>query len=699
MTSILDTPVQFLKGVGPGRGKLLKKLDIRTLRDLVQHYPREYDDRRHFRPIASLRHGDRACIRAMITAAEVRNLKPFLAVLKVIVNDGTGMASLVFFRKVNPYHRHDIFATLKKNLAPGVTVCCAGTVEANFAEKQIVPDDVEPVVDGAIPASFGRIVPLYPLTEGVTQKWLRKLISENIERASSAWPELVSEEERVSRNLPDAATSVRHLHVPDDPAAAERGRQRLAFDEFLLLELALTLARGKAANIKKPWRYEIRRSLLTPFREKLGFAFTAAQKRVINEIFTDMSAAAPMNRLLMGDVGSGKTVVALSAMLLAVENGTQAALLAPTEILAEQHFLTITRLLEGLPVRIGMLSGRTTAKKASKRAAQKALEEGSWDIVVGTHALIENDIAFNRLSLAVIDEQHRFGVMQRAALHEKSVHPDILLMTATPIPRSLALTVYGDMNVSTIDELPPGRRPVRTAHVQDFVAYGMVREEVKNGRQAFIVYPLVEESDNVELKAAVQEAEALSMGVFAHERVGLLHGRMKREEKDAVMTAFRDGKFDILISTTVIEVGIDVPNATLMVIEHADRFGLATLHQLRGRVGRGKHPSTCVLLGEPRSDDARRRFEIMVTQSNGFKIAEQDLALRGPGEFFGTAQHGLPLLKAGNLLTDQPLIEAAKDMARTVLAADPALSNPEHGALRTGLRQSFGSRIALFKVG
>lgn len=699
MTAILETSVQYLKGVGPGRGKLLERLGIITLRDLLAHYPREYDDRRRFRTIGSLRHGERACIRASVVSLEVKRLKPSLSALKVAVSDATGTASLVFYRKVNPYHRHDVFGTLRKNFTEGVMLCCAGTVEENFLEKQIVPDDVELEADGVMPPSFGRVIPVYPLTEGVTQKWLRRLISDNLERGCASWPEYLGDTDRKTLSLPDAARALRDIHAPADPAAAESARRRLAFDEFLLLELALTLARSSSDAVRKPWRYEIKRSLLTPFREKLGFPFTAGQKHVINEIFSDMCAPGPMHRLLMGDVGSGKTIVALSAMLLAVENGTQAALLAPTEILAEQHFLTISRFLAGLPVTMGMVSGRTSSKKAKKRAAQSALSQGEWDIVVGTHALLEDDITFRNLSLAVIDEQHRFGVLQRAALRGKTVHPDILLMTATPIPRSLALTVYGDMNVSTIPDLPPGRTPVRTLHLSDAAAYHQVREEVRKGRQAFIVYPLIEESDKVELKAAVQEAEDLSTGVFLNERVGLLHGRMKREEKDTVMTDFRSGKFDILISTTVIEVGIDVPNATLMVIEHADRFGLATLHQLRGRVGRGQFPSTCILLGDPRSDDARRRFQVMITETSGFRIAEEDLSLRGPGEFFGTAQHGLPLLKAGNLLTDQALIESAKDMARKLVSSDPALSSAALAPVRTGLRQAFGARLALFHVG
>jgi len=623
-------------------------------------------------------------------------------VFKAAIADGTGIVFALFYRKTNPYARHDVFAKLKEDFTQGNYVYIYGQIEINFGEKQIRAEEHErylPDRQNNETIHFGYVVPVYPLTEGVQQKWFRKLMRDAVEKYGASWVDILIPEIRNRHGFPTAPEAIRQIHFPDNHATAERARQRLAFDEFLLLETALEIVRTKNKSVSKPQRYCIQRRLLTPFREQLGFSFTHAQKKVINEIFASMEQPEPMNRLLMGDVGSGKTVVALSAILLALENGYQAAMLAPTEILAEQHFLNLSRMLEGLPVTCALMTGRLSSKKKDKRDIQKSIADGTVNLVIGTHAILEKEVQFKNLTLIVIDEQHRFGVLQRASLQQKTTAPDVLVMTATPIPRTLALTLYGDLDVSVIDSLPAGRKPVTTIHCPESYAWELVKTEIRKGRQAYIVYPLVEESDKLELKAAVKEAGELSKGIFREFRVGLLHGQLPQPEKERVMADFRAGCYDLLIATTVIEVGIDMPNATVMVIEHADRFGLATLHQLRGRIGRGTDRSFCALLGNPRSEDARKRFEIMTKTHDGFIIAEEDLALRGPGEFFGTAQHGMPALKAGNLIKDTQIIASAKTLARDIISNDPSLLQPVHAPWRSELSRLYSGRFGLSKIG
>ncbi len=697
----LDTSIQYLKGVGPRRAALFERLGVSTVRDLMGYFPREYDDRRNATMIARMAGGEKVTVQGVVQAADKMSLSQGLSVFKVAFADRSGVAMASFFRKSNPYHRHDVFSTLKSSFVPGAHVWFSGVCEYMFGKKEIRVEDYEIIPAGASPdepVNFKRILPVYPLTEGLSQKWLRSFLREAIHVHAGEWIDILPPALREKYRFIPASDALKEIHFPTDFTRAEQARQRLAFDEFLLLESALILSKSGAGAVKKPQSYDIKKTLLTPFKEKLRFEFTPAQKKAINELFSDMQEPEPMNRLLMGDVGSGKTVVALSAMLLAVENGCQAALLAPTEILAEQHYLTLRSFLEGLPVTCGLLTGKTSSKKKERARLLKSIEDGDVSIIVGTHALLEKDIRFKCLSLIVIDEQHRFGVLQRAALQSKSAHPDVLLMTATPIPRTLALTVYGDMDVSVIDRLPPGRQKITTVHRMEFEAWELIRREIAAGRQAYIVYPLVEESDKVELKAAVEEATMLSRTVFRDFRVGLLHGQMTAEAKDAAMRTFREGSFDILIATTVIEVGIDVPNATVMVIQHADRFGLSTLHQLRGRVGRGTAPSTCVLLGAPKNDVSKRRIAAMLSTTDGFKLAEEDLAIRGPGEFFGTAQHGMPAFRAANLVTDTRLIEQARALARDTIESDPPLHRPEHAPLAAELRRAFTHRLRLIRI-
>jgi ATP-dependent DNA helicase RecG len=701
MNPTLDQSVQYLKNVGPKRAIMLARMGITTIRELLGYFPREYEDRRYVTKIGSVSSGQKVVVLGKVEAAEAVSASRNLTIFKVAVSDGTGLLYALFYRKTSPYHRHDVFGALRQAFMQGNLVYMFGQCDINFGEKQMKVEEYEQAQgeNESDLKHFKRIVPLYPLTAGISQKWLRELVRVNLENLVPLWLDILPDTLEHKESLMPAQKAVREIHFPSDFSVAATARKRLAYDEFLLLETALTMARRRSKVKTKAFSYDIQRTLLTPFKEKLKFVFTPAQKKVINEIFADMQKAQPMNRLLLGDVGSGKTVVALSAILLAVENGYQCVLLAPTEILAEQHYITICRMLEGLGVRISLVTGKLSAKKNEKNRLLDEIGAGNVDLVVGTHAVLEKGISFKKLSLVVIDEQHRFGVLQRATLQTKTLHPDVLLMTATPIPRTLALTLYGDMDISVIDQLPPGRQPIVTQHLVAALAYDRVKREIRQGHQAYIVYPLVEESDKVELKAAVQEAKTLSCSVFREFRVGLLHGQMKADEKQRVMVAFREGTLDILIATTVIEVGIDVPNATLMVIEHADRFGLATLHQLRGRVGRGADRSYCILLGNPRTDEARKRIEVMTTITNGFKIAEEDLSLRGPGEFFGTAQHGMPVLKAGNLITDTALIEDSRALAASIVASDPGLKAEAHQPLKQEVFRVYGNRLCLLKIG
>ncbi len=695
---MLDQNIQFLKGVGPKRAAIFSKIGIFTLRDLLTYFPREYEDRRKPVPIASIKGKERISVKGKVLLSEEKKLSMRLSAFKVKITDGTGTLNGVFFRKVNPYQKFDIFATLKKYFVPGAEVYLSGMCEYNFGYRELSVDEYEVVSKDKPLIHFGRIVPLYPLTEGIGQKWMREFFAKNINIYSDEWPEILPEGSKYKRGI-SAAEALREIHFPEDLNTAELARRRLAFDEFFLIETALNIARARDKKIIKNRRYELKRNLLTPFREKLNFEFTQAQKKVINEIFDDLKKEEPMKRLLMGDVGSGKTVVALSAMLFAIENGCQSVIIAPTEILAEQHYLTISNILEGLPVNAVLLSGKITAKKSAKEKTLSDIASGAANIIIGTHAILEKNVAFKNLALIVIDEQHRFGVIQRALLQEKSEHPDVLVMTATPIPRTLALTVYGDMDVSIIDKLPPGRQPIETLYLGPEGAYDVVKKEIKKGNKAYIVYPLVEESDKVELKAAVKEAENLSKAVFKDFKVGLLHGQMKTDEREKTMLDFRSGRFDVLIATTVIEVGIDIKDATVMVIEHAERFGLATLHQLRGRIGRSSKKSFCVLVGDPKSEQSRERIKAMLETQDGFRIAEKDLELRGPGEFFGTAQSGILEFKAGNIVTDSKLIEESKDLAKEVTAKDPGLNLSQHKMLKKEVARAYGKTFGLFKIG
>jgi ATP-dependent DNA helicase RecG len=547
---------------------------------------------------------------------------------------------------------------------------------------------------------MGRVVPVYALTEGLFQRPLRSLLYRIVEAHAEETPDLLPDELRRRRGLLSAAEAYRAVHFPGQLDDVEAARRRFAFEDFFVLQVGLTLRRQRQVR-------EHGRPLAPPgvlvsrLRRGLPFTLTPAQERVWSEIRSDLARPVPMNRLLQGDVGSGKTIVAVMALLTAVEAGCQAVLMAPTEILAEQHLRTVRGLVEPLGLSVAWLTAGQRARE--RQAALEALRSGAAAIGVGTHALIQDAVELQRLGLAVVDEQHRFGVLQRASLRGKGEHPHVLVMTATPIPRTLALTLYGDLDVSVLDQLPPGRTPIRTEWrgepARDRI-YEFVRTELRAGRQAYVVCPLVEETEASDLKAASEMAERLKMGPFRDFRVGLIHGRLPFETKDAVMRAFKAGEIDVLVATTVIEVGIDVPNASVMLVEHAERFGLAQLHQLRGRVGRGAARSFCILLAsDPMSDDARQRLDAMVRTQDGFRLAEVDLEIRGPGEFFGTRQSGLPEFRTAGLVTHAPLLEEARQDAAQVLARDPGLRLLEHRALREALIARWRERLELASIG
>ena len=665
--------------------------------DLIYTFPRAWEDRRLRFSIREAPMGESVTLRVKIESIQFSVTRNNLGIANALVSDKSGKIQAAWFKKLNP--RYDVFVTLRDRLQVGRDMIICGSVEWGPSGKQIRVEDMALCPEGGQALSeadrmhFDRIVPLYTTPEGINEHLLRSLIGSALSSAGPLVGEILPASLLRKHYLSDRLWAFQKIHFPGSMLEKEQARERLALEEFLCLETALGLIRQQIKRQPKTHRFQLKRTLLTPFKEALGFRFTEAQKRVIREIFEDLMKDRPMHRLLQGDVGSGKTVVALSAMLLAVESGGQAALMAPTEILAEQHALTFQRYLSHLPVRFALITGRQPP--AQRKAALNAISSGEVSLVIGTHAVIQKTVRFKNLMLAVVDEQHRFGVEHRSLLRQKGVLTDVLVMTATPIPRTLALTVYGDLDVSVLDHLPPGRTPVNTRHVTEEEAYTAIRNIVSEGHQAYLVFPLVEESDKLELKAVVQEALVLQQTFFQQLRVGVLHGQLPPLEKERIMEKFRAHQLDILIATSIIEVGIDVPNATLMAIQHAERFGLATLHQLRGRVGRGPTPSTCLLIAQIKTEDARKRIEVMEQTTDGFRISEEDLSLRGPGEVLGAMQHGLPGFKLGHLVKDARLIQQARSAAEALLEADPNLKQPENQALKCAVLSQFGAKWSL----
>ncbi|RKZ23062.1 DNA helicase RecG [bacterium] len=680
----LESPVQYLKGVGPRKAELLKKLGVETLKDLLYLSPRRWLDRSVIKPIGSVRNGETVTVVGEVLDAWVETTKGGKKIGTVVIWDGTGALTGRWF---NQDWVEKVFKKHMKVVFSGEISFFRGFQILNPEYEILESEDYELV-------HTGRIVPLYPLTAGLNQKFMRKLVKNVIENYLHMLHDPVPEEIRNELSLYPLPEAIRKLHFPEKMQEIEEARKRLAWDEIFYVQVFL--AERKLSLEKKPGiGFNPESKLLEKFLSSLPFELTSAQKRVLSEIKEDMRKETPMNRLLQGDVGSGKTVIALSAMLIAVDNGYQAALMAPTEILASQHFYVFKNFLRGLGVPVLSLLGGM--KKTERKLVLTRLENGEPAVVVGTHALLEEDVKLPKLGLVVIDEQHRFGVLQRSRLREKGDNVDVLVMTATPIPRTLTLTIYGDLDVSVLDELPPGRKPVKTRWVREDKrekVYEWLRERIEKGEQAYVVLPLIEESEKLNLRAVVEMYEELKKR-FPSFRIGMLHGRMGKDEKEGIMDAFRKGEIQILVSTTVIEVGVDVPDATIMIIEHAERFGLSQLHQLRGRVGRGEKKSYCILI-TPRkiTEDAERRLAAMEQYTDGFKLSEIDLEIRGPGEFFGTRQHGFPDFKFFDIFRDKKLLSDARKIAWRV-AQNPKL----YPSIFAELRQLKETRFSLIDVG
>ncbi|HEX9218790.1 MAG TPA: ATP-dependent DNA helicase RecG [Gemmatimonadales bacterium] len=685
----LSAPVKFLKGVGPKRAEALQRLGIRTAGDLLFHVPHRYLDATTVTPLARAAvNQEVTCVGRVVSTGVLQTRRRGLRVFHAVLKDASGLLECAWPGR--PF--------LERQIKKGQLLLVTGPVRY-YHGKQIVPREFIVLAEAGddTESNPGLVLPIYPATEGLTHRQIRALVQQHLDELLPLVHDPHPPAFRATHQLIELPRAFELLHRPKKIEEAELGRRRLAFDELFDQQLVQARARHLAKRSRAGIRFELKRELTTRLKEHLPFELTGDQRHAIRDITDDMTAPLRMHRLLMGDVGTGKTVVALFAMLLAAENDYQAAIMAPTELLAEQHGVTLTKLLEPLAIRPELLLGRMSA--AEKAAARQRIATGAPRIVVGTHALIQESVTFRRLGLAVIDEQHRFGVEQRAALVEKGDAPDVLLLTATPIPRSLALTLYGDLDVTQIRERPPGRGTVKTALRTEAARskiYEFIRSECAAGRQAYVIYPVIDESERADLKAATTMAEKLAK-TFAEFRVGLVHGRLKAEERDATMRAFRDNQVNLLVATSVIEVGIDVANATVMLIEHAERFGLAQLHQLRGRVGRGTAASHCILLSD--SGEAAPRLQAFTETTDGFKIAELDLHERGMGELAGARQSGGVPLRYANLETDLPLLDDARAAAAAMIATDPALEAREHAAYRERIVTRYERGFELFRVG
>ena len=698
----LQLPLQFLKGVGPRKAADLKKAGLNTVEDLLFRFPRRYEDRSRMQSIISLRPGMTAAVSGIVLNAGLAHTRrPGFRLFSALVQDASGQIQAVWPNQ----------AFLKDVVKSQQRIVLFGKVEIWGSRGLQITDPEFEIVKGAedtaglhrstedaeVQLHTGRIVPVYERAGHVTTNMQRRFVWQALQQLPDDGFDPVPDDILKREQWPSRKAALWAAHFPPEKTNVDQlnafmtpAQRRLVFEDFFVFQTGLAVRRHENAQVKKALVSKVDDRIRQCARAVLPFKLTEGQRDALAEIVADMQRGWPMQRLLQGDVGAGKTIVALLAAVVAMENGFQVAFMAPTEILAEQHYRTIVKALDGRPYRVALLSGRVTA--ATRRDLLPAIERGEINLVVGTQALIQEHVKFKALALAVIDEQHRFGVVQRGTLAAKGSHPDVLVMTATPIPRTLALTECGDMEVSVIRGLPPGRQPIKTMVKADSrrdEVYAMIRDEVRRGRQVYVIYPLVEESEKIDLKAATAMCEQITR-VFPEFTVALLHGRMKGDEKESVMRRFSSGELQILVSTTVVEVGVDVPNATLMVVEHAERFGLSQLHQLRGRIGRGQHQSTCVLLYQaPWSDDARERLKAMAETSDGFVIAERDLRLRGPGDFFGTRQSGLPALRAGDLMRDGDLLERAFEEARTRVEAG-TLSRELHDHVRNVWQRQFG---------
>ena len=681
----LDSPVTVLSGVGQARAKKLQRLGVTTIRDLLYLFPRRYNDFSALKTISQLEYGEEVTIIGTIWETKSRRTRSGGTIVQSIIADGTATIQATWFNQLY----------LLKPLKAGRQVVLSGKADAYLGRLVMNSPEWEFLEKEQI--HTGRLVPVYPLTEGINAKWLRRLVKHTVDYWTKRVPDYLPRQLRESLGLPHLETTLVQIHFPDDWEALERAQRRFSFDEFLLIQLGVLWQRQVWRS--RPGRaLDVDPALLEAFAASLPFTLTAAQRRTMEEIVSDLRQSQPMSRLLQGDVGSGKTVVAAAAMLVTAVSGAQAVLMAPTEILAEQHFKSLTALYQQLEAfgaaaefslrpRVRLLTGRVIGTQ--RRQVYADIASGAAGVIVGTHALIQKGVEFRDLALAIVDEQHRFGVEQRAALRQKGHNPHMLVMTATPIPRTLSLTIYGDLDVSILDEMPPGRQPIETRWFlprERERAYTFIRSQVEKGHQAFIICPLVEESERVEAKAAVEEHERLQQTIFPRLKVGLLHGRMKGQEKEAVMVQFQHRELDVLVSTSVVEVGIDVPNATVMMVEGANRFGLAQLHQFRGRVGRRQAQSYCILLSDTPSEESVERLRAIERTQDGFELAEVDLEMRGPGEFFGTRQSGMPPLRMAKL-SDRGILEDARRVAKAIFERDPGLEAPDHRLLARKLAE------------
>ena len=676
--NLLGKPLQYLKGVGDVKAALFQRLGIFTIEDVITHYPRDYEDRSRLKKIIQLEDAQKVSFEGVIASkpVESRPRRGFV-ITRVSIVDETGLINAIWFNQ--PY--------LKNYFKKGEKYIFYGTITRKRTFEVLNP--VYEKISESGPVNTCRIVPIYPSTGRLTQNAIRAVIRSALEYAGDELIEFLPEWICKEYNLVDSRFAIHNIHYPDSDNAFQRARERLVFEELLLLQLGLislkSLPETDQPGIKFGAGKQVRE-----FIQRLPFELTKAQTRVVAQIEQDMESGRVMNRLIQGDVGSGKTIVAVIALVKAVKSGYQGAFMAPTEILADQHYHSVKPMLERFGIRTALLTGSTSVKDA--KGLLKDVSEGNVDVLIGTHALLEEKVVFMKLGLVITDEQHRFGVRQRAIISQKGENPDILVMTATPIPRTLALILYGDLDISIIDELPPGRKKVETYAVDERMRERInkfIRKHVTQGRQAYIVCPLVEESDAVEAKSATELADELANKTFSYLRLYIIHVKMKSSEKESTMLDFVRGEMDILVSTTVIEVGVNVPNAALMVVENAERFGLAQLHQLRGRVGRGEHQSYCILFSDSKSQVARERMKVMEQTTDGFVISEKDLELRGPGDFFGTRQHGIPDMKIANLYKDMDVLKQAQEAALKLIENDRGLKLPQNQMLCQAIKEKF----------
>jgi ATP-dependent DNA helicase RecG len=684
----LDTGITYLKGVGPVRAEAFRRLGVITAGDLLYHIPHRYEDASTVAPISSLEPGMQGTVIGQVISKGIIPTRRGLRIFQAVLRDDTGMIEVSW--PGQPF--------LDRTISKGDTLLVTGSVRF-FHGRQLQPREFINLGDDESGTAEGRVLSVYPATEGLSFKVIRSIIDSHLDGLLPLVSEYLPNDVLAAAQVPAIRDALRMVHRPSSLAEAMRGRERLAFEELFFVNLLHLRAKSLAREQRRGIRFENKRQLTTQLKEVLPFQLTGAQTRATREIFADMCSEHRMQRLLQGDVGSGKTIVALFAALLVIENGYQAAIMVPTELLAEQHCRTMTTLLAPTGVAPILLTGSLSTRER-KEVAQR-LASTDPVLVVGTHALVQDATLFSRLGFVAVDEQHRFGVEQRKAIAAKGEAPDVLLMTATPIPRSLALTLYGDLDLSVLDERPPGRQPIMTAMRRESARERVllfVDRQLEQGRQAYIVYPVIEESEKTDLKAATTMFETLASGPFAHRRVALLHGRVDAEERDAIMRRFRDREIDVLVATTVIEVGIDVPNATVMLIEHPERFGLSQLHQLRGRVGRGADESFCILLGDV-SPDAADRLRVFSSTDDGFEIARADLRIRGMGDLFGERQSGVPTFRVADPLRDEALGERARVAADRLLAHDPDLGAPEQAGLRRVLGERYRRSLELFRVG